>query len=501
MRAQTTDAPVVVTVHVEPGPRYRVGRIVVEGLGPELLEVASVTALTGDGFSEGVAARVPVVRRAEAGLLGRLAERSHPLARFSDRAVAVDHSTRSLDFHWTLDPGPAIQVGAIRILGLERIEEVFVRRRLRLHEGEPWTPDALKHARQRVVDSGVFSSVRLEPGTQPSEDGRLPLDVVVVERPPRRFDIGADYASSDGFGVQASWEHRNLWGQAESLRVGARNSRIGGHAAMTVRKPDWRRLNQNLEAELSGLYDDTDAYDREAVIAGLGWERELSATLRGSLGLRFEQSFIREDGDGRQYTLIGVPMVLQRDTADDLLDPGSGQRTVLTLAPWTDVAGGDLAMLAGKISEAAYLPVWDKPRVIVGMRAALGLILGPGRSDIPADKRFYAGGADTVRGYDYQKAGDLDDEGDPIGGRSLLQFGADLRWSVTETIGLVPFIEAARAFDDNVPDFSKRLFWGTGLGVRWYTPLGPARIDVGLPLNRRDVDDAFEVYISIGQAF
>jgi translocation and assembly module TamA len=129
------------------------------------------------------------------------------------------------------------------------------------------------------------------------------------------------------------------------------------------------------------------------------------------------------------------------------------------------------------------------------------LILGPGRSDIPADKRFYAGGADTVRGYDYQKAGDLDDEGDPIGGRSLLQFGADLRWSVTETIGLVPFIEAARAFDDNVPDFSKRLFWGTGLGVRWYTPLGPARIDVGLPLNRRDVDDAFEVYISIGQAF
>ena len=115
---------------------------------------------------------------------------------------------------------------------------------------------------------------------------------------------------------------------------------------------------------------------------------------------------------------------------------------------------------------------------------------------------LYAGGAGSVRGYEFQTVGPLDDSNDPLGGRSLLTFGGELRWRITETIGLVPFVDAGNVYDSIYPDLSEDFFWGAGLGLRYYTDFGPLRADFAVPLDRRDnVDDAFQFYISLGQAF
>jgi len=107
----------------------------------------------------------------------------------------------------------------------------------------------------------------------------------------------------------------------------------------------------------------------------------------------------------------------------------------------------------------------------------------------------------AARGYGFQLAGELDDDNEPTGGRSLLEFAGELRGQITDTIGAAIFADSGAAFGSSVPDFEEPLRIGVGGGLRYFSPIGPIRFDVGVPLDRRDSDDAFQFYISIGQAF
>jgi translocation and assembly module TamA len=120
---------------------------------------------------------------------------------------------------------------------------------------------------------------------------------------------------------------------------------------------------------------------------------------------------------------------------------------------------------------------------------------------VPADLRFYAGGGGSVRGFGFQLAGELDDDDNPLGGRSLVELSGEVRVRLTETIGAVAFVDAGSAFGSSVPDFNETLRIGAGPGLRYFSPLGPVRLDIGFPINARDTDDSFQLYISLGQAF
>jgi translocation and assembly module TamA len=126
---------------------------------------------------------------------------------------------------------------------------------------------------------------------------------------------------------------------------------------------------------------------------------------------------------------------------------------------------------------------------------------GAERDEIPADIRFYAGGGGSIRGYAYQSVGPTQNN-EPIGGRSLITMSAELRIKITEKMGLVAFVDGGSAFESAFPDFEETLQWGGGLGFRYFTAIGPLRLDVGIPINRRaGIDDSFQIYVSIGQAF
>jgi translocation and assembly module TamA len=133
-------------------------------------------------------------------------------------------------------------------------------------------------------------------------------------------------------------------------------------------------------------------------------------------------------------------------------------------------------------------------------RLNLGSIAGAGLQDVPADRRFYAGGGGSVRGYAYQGIGPKDDDGNPIGGLSLFEASLEMRAAVTDKIGIVPFIDAGSVSEKEIPDFSD-VKVGAGVGLRYITPFGPLRIDAALPLNRERGDPRFGIYAGIGQAF
>jgi translocation and assembly module TamA len=126
---------------------------------------------------------------------------------------------------------------------------------------------------------------------------------------------------------------------------------------------------------------------------------------------------------------------------------------------------------------------------------------------LPRDRLFFAGGMNSVRGYGYQLIGDVNDDKKPLGGWSTFEVGIEPRFKISDNFGAVVFVEGGGVYQTKAPKIGRKMLWGGGVGVRYYTPLGPIRLDIAFPFKRRKtttnkkIDSLFNIYISIGQAF
>ncbi|HYN39543.1 MAG TPA: BamA/TamA family outer membrane protein, partial [Rhodospirillales bacterium] len=269
-----------------------------------------------------------------------------------------------------------------------------------------------------------------------------------------------------------------------------------------ITKPNWRRPDQDLLLEAEAIRQTTDAFDEIGVASVGRVRRPLSETWTGSLGTSLEWSQLKDDKGENTSTLVGFPAELYRDATDSLLDPRDGIRLRLQATPYLGWFNETARFVSGVATVSGYQPLDQEKRFVLAGRAKLGSILGESREDIPANKRFYAGGGDSIRGYQFQKVGPLDDNNDPLGGRSVLELNAELRALVWGNFGLVPFIDGGNVYTPVYPDFSEELRWAAGIGARYITVVGPIRFDIAFPLNPpRELDEPFQFYVSLGQAF
>jgi translocation and assembly module TamA len=246
--------------------------------------------------------------------------------------------------------------------------------------------------------------------------------------------------------------------------------------------------------------EEPDAYRSRSFDASSQVERLFSKQLSGAIGIGARISEVEQFGDDQKTAFFYVPSRLDWKTMDRPLDPTRGGWLSLELAPYQDFNRQDLRFFKAYGRYSRYLLLLD-PNLLLALKGVVGTIGGATRDDVPADLRFYAGGGGSIRGYPYQKVGPLEDH-EPKGGRSLVEVSAEVRFKITEKIGLVAFLDGGNAFASSFPDPGETLLWGAGGGIRYYTPVGPLRLDVGVPLQRREgIDDPFQVYISLGQAF
>ncbi|WP_372396827.1 BamA/TamA family outer membrane protein [Azospirillum sp. HJ39] len=507
--------PVKVTVAVTPGPLYHIKTVNVRGAGGSGLpaEVA-----TDDlGLAAGAPAVAQKVLDAESELIGRLARRGYAFAKAADREVVVDHSDRTMDVAYTVDPGPLTRYGATRIEGLEKVDEDLVRGRLAWKEGQVYDPGATDRARQDIAALQVFDTVRVRMADEPGPDGVTPVVVTVGERKRRFIGGGVTFSTEDGLGTNAYWGHRNLFGGAEQLRVGVDVGRVAGSSggssstgndlpdlrfSVNFRKPDFLAVKQSLLVNFAVVNDQPPAYSRVASELTVKLERPLTDQLTVSYGVSGERGRVKTEDTTYQTAFIGVPLGAAWNGTDNLLNPTSGQRASLQITPWFPMGGDTKSPFTSVLlNGSTYHDLGNEGRYVAAARIGVGSILGTSLSDIPPDHRFYAGGGGSVRGYGFQKAGPRDRYDDPVGGRSLLEIGAELRIKVTESIGVVPFVDAGTVYDKAYPDFSEPLRIGAGVGLRYYTDFGPLRVDVGIPLNPASGDARWQLYLSLGQAF
>ena len=495
-------SPDRVRIAVAPGPPFLLTAFRVASSDPDPAASAIVVPLRALAVELGQPAVASRIIDAEQQLLVELARRGYPLARLIDHRVVADFAVNAVTVDVTVDTGPFARFGRVDIVGLEEVRARYVQRRLPWQQGEPFDPRQLELARRRLVATGLFASVRVASGADVEEGDRLPVSIELRERPHRSIGGGVNYSTSEGPGASVFWEHRNLFHEDEDLRVRAENNFTLTSLGATYRDPDFLAADQDLLLTSRLREERTEAFVSTAVTASAAMEWHLTEAWRASAGLAFERSREEENNRQRSFTLVSTPLQAYQDTTDDLLDPTRGGRFTLAVEPALEALGSSLNFVHTELADTLYLHVRDDPRIILAGWARIGSIFGAETPELPANWRFYAGGGGSVRGYGFQLAGPVDAEGDPIGGKSLLAFGGEARFRATDTVGAVAFLEAGNVYNRQLPSLGEDLFWGAGIGLRYFTPIGPVRADLAVPLNRRtNVDDPFQVYLSLGQAF
>ncbi|MZR32205.1 autotransporter assembly complex protein TamA [Sneathiella litorea] len=500
LRIDNKQQPIEINFDITPGPLFRITKF--EILYTQEEDTPSVPELSSLNIEIGMPARAEPVINAQTQIIVDLANRGFPDATVAKQDAIVDFATDAMEVTLTIDAGPRLYMGELGLEGLETVETDYIRRLAQWQPGKLYDNRVLDNLRRRYLRTGLFDSVRLKSRDKKQPGSTVPITLVFVERDRRSIGLGASFSTSEGFGTQYYWENRNFFGEGETLRADLTVAEIRRELKVTFVKPNFMKIDQNFNANVDIRNETTDAYDEDAISVFVGLDRRWRKKWVVGAGVTAEYSEIDESGVTENFALGGLPLTARYDSTDDLLDPTKGRRFAASLVPYIGLNDNTPDFIRFEMDGSTYYSVLDEDRLVLAARGKLGLMAGDSAGAIPASKRFYAGGGGSVRGYEYQTVGPLDASNDPVGGRSLLEVGFEARTRITDSIGLVPFIEGGNVFESMAPDFSGEFLWGAGLGFRYYTAIGPIRFDVAVPLNpRKNVDDSYQFYISIGQAF
>jgi translocation and assembly module TamA len=267
----------------------------------------------------------------------------------------------------------------------------------------------------------------------------------------------------------------------------------------TVMKPVILDIDTNLFAQFRVTRESNDVFLSDTVFAKVGIKRRYNQHASDSIVM--EGRVISEDSEfgKNDYALISLPGDVSYDTCNNRFDPSTGVHSKSRLAPVVDVRNA-VSFFASEVDVAGYWALDEAARAIVAVRVRAGSILGGSIENIPATYRFLAGGGNSVRGYEYRSLGPTL-SGEVVGGLSYASSSLEMRLRPTKQIGIVPFVDFATVSLDRVPKFSDSIYVGAGVGFRYYTALGPIRIDAAVPLTNRKNRPKFGVYVGLGQAF
>jgi translocation and assembly module TamA len=402
-----------------------------------------------------------------------------------------------------------------------------------VHTGEQFSSTMLERARRDLLSPtlGVFAAVTVKVGTAIDANGGVPISFEIRERLRHAVSINAAYSSDLGGSGGVTWTDRDVFGGAQQLILSASVINLGGGDSTTgvgydtsakFIIPDFLRRDQSLQFTLGAIKQSLQAYDQNAVMSGVSLSRKLSSIWTASVGVTATEERIMQESptgamcgtelclDAYNYLLYALPMSISLDSTNltsPLDDPLHGIRASLIVTPTRSIGPTNANFIITQLKAAAYLDLnalslTDPGRSVFAVRGLAGVAQGAGEFSLPPDQRFYGGGSGTIRGYSYQTVGpQFPVSGNPIGGTAIIAGSLEFRQRFGKNFGAAVFVDGGQvsASLKLLPDVFRI---GVGVGIRYYTPIGPIRVDVAVPTRSNGLDsEAFEIYIGLGQAF
>ncbi len=502
-RIETDGNAIKVTMAFDPGPQYSFSKVNVTGL-----ETAGVKAdALRDSFA--VEDKDPLnaddVIAGEANLRSTITKSGFPFANVGAPKIVVDHDKRTATLDLNVDTGGERRIGAFKVEGNKPpFNAKHVGLLARIKPGDTYDQTKIDDLKRAIIATGLVSSLSVEP-TPASDPTQVDMTVKVTPAPMRTIAGELGYDTGEGIRVSANWTHRNLLPPEGAVTMkgllGTREQSIGA----LLRRSNFGERDRVLSARIGASNINQDAYQARTLEIGASLERQTSIIWQRewtwSAGLEFlasdERDIVASGLQRRTFFIGSLPLMLGFDGSNDLLDPTKGFRLSARVSPELSFQNGTSGYARLQLDGSVYLPI--KSDIVIAGRGRIGYIAGTSLNRIAPSRRFYSGGGGSVRGYGFQDIGPRDAFNDPVGGRSILEFGLESRFRLGD-FAIVPFIDGGNIYSGLTPRLSGFRF-GAGLGARYHSNFGPIRIDVGTPLNPQAGDAPVTVHVSLGQAF
>jgi translocation and assembly module TamA len=416
-------------------------------------------------------------------------------AKFAQRRVTVRPEEESADVSLVWESGPRYRFGPVRFSGDAPFADKF------LHEFVPWGDDAyfnseqVLNLQQRLVDADYFELVSVQPALDEKKDGTVPIDVL-LKRDQRTVYSGEVFYSTDfGAGVRVGAERRWLNSHGHKADAQLEYSQRLQQIATHYRIPRPSREDRSYDYGAAYRDETTDtSRSRSFQLAATRSEKRWHGFTR-TLGVKylrgdFEIGQDKENLEFGHSKLLYAEGTLSRRRVNDRLQPRRGYVVDFGVRFASDalISDTDIAQTWGRLTW--LLPQGDHGRF--KFRAEGGAMVVGNFDALPPDLRFYAGGDRSIRGFAYQQIGETSAAGNVIGGKYLALGSVEYEYYFTEDWGAAVFSDAGDAFTN---DFN--LNASVGVGVRWRSPLGPVRVDFGVPV-KTDLPKSWRVHLLLG---
>ncbi|MDR2416677.1 MAG: BamA/TamA family outer membrane protein [Holosporales bacterium] len=452
-----------------------------------------------------------------------------PYAQMHEKELIVDHTTCHTTFRCTLDTGPMAFFGDVAFKGAPGVPVKFLKNRITFQKGDLFDDQKIESTRKTLVSTRLFSSVKIEMAQNCDAQRCVPITIKLKPVPAHLVSVGAHFSTFQttdtdqnrlqGLKGRFSFTRFNCFERGDQLQL-----RFSGSPPMRTRlntqgparhnftieceliEPDAFFPLHTLASRIATIQETTTSFFRRGVTASTLWEASVGAA-QFIVGPTIERFRVEERGR-YTYALMGLSAEIMGDTTDNPLDPKGGVRLSLSIHPQAgEIIQPDQRTKRGlfvtKARLSTYYSLGSLKQYTIAGWIGVRQVLGQAFSHIPADKKLYAGGNLSVRGFAYQYAGPFDQSKQyPTGGRSVLEWGVEPRISLTEDLSVALFAEGAKVSRELFPLSEDAWFTGIGFGFRYVTQMGPLRADFAIPLRRRQyIDSKLQFMISIGQSF
>jgi translocation and assembly module TamA len=499
--------PAIVKVEIDAGPIYPLSSFrIISSNDNELNQECAYPFADIDIQDLDIVINRPALPKdilnAENILIKQMEKDGYPLAKIVQREVIADQESKTVSVILHVDSGPLARFGKTTITGQKRVQDIFFCRKITWQEGCIYEPEQVARTLNALEASGLFSSINISYADKIDENGTLPMTIAVSEAKHRSIGFGLNYDTDLGPGLSAEWENRNLRGRGEKLSFVSNIWVRKKEGTLRYIKPDFICRRQDLIWTAEAMNLETRGFEESSLSLSGIIERQWNDHIRFSYGAMFKRLRNWDSDNNGSFNLVKAPLQFMWHKTNSLLDPTNGSVVLLKSIPTLQTMSPQFAYSINTLSTSLYLPLRNDQRFVLAGKATLGSIWGSSKHSIPPSERFYAGSDNLLRGYRYLTVSPLNCHNKPIGGRSMMIYSLEARMRFTETIGFVTFWDIGNVYAESYPQLNHKQLQSVGVGARYHTPVGPLRLDIAFPLNpRKHVDNRFQIYFSIGQAF
>jgi translocation and assembly module TamA len=488
LHTETEDGCWSITMDVKAGEPVRIGNVSISLRGEAESDPAFAELIRLSPLKTGAILRHNEYQSLRDGLLQLASERGYFDHQLQQHRLEVDPAMLTADITLALESGRRYQFGEFT-LDQNVLNDRMAMRYLRFESGHPWDSGQLLASQQALLGSGYFSTVRLERGETDQETGKVPATLYLTERPQRAWMAGVGVSTDTGPRLRLGYENRYVNQHGHRWRADSQISALNRSISSSYEIPFRDPVQDRLMLSSGYQYEDNESAESEqfrlgiSVISGFfsGW------VLTRSLDYERENFTVADQTETSELVMPGVQ--LQKTRSSHPVYPQRGWKLGVGVRGTHPSISTTIAFVQTRL--------WMKG-IISGGPARLLARLEAGQTAVedvtalPATVRFFAGGDNSIRGFDYQTLGPVDTDGDVIGGRSLLIGSVETDFALSRHWHPAVFVDAGNAFND-IDAVSMRV--SAGAGIRWRSPLGPIRIDLARPI---DADRSWRLHLSMG---